>query len=101
MMQEAINKMDDWMTDIAEQTAADALETRDVNHNKTFIKAALRSVVNGLLVSILDNSAGTKKSFGDAIIQVATTQKSLAIIALAGAKDIVCIASIARYAARL
>lgn len=69
------------MTNIAEQIVADALGTCGVDHNKAFFKAASRSALNRQLVSILDDTSGISESFEDAIIQVTTALKLLAIIA--------------------
>lgn len=38
VMQKAIKKLNDWIVNIAEQTAVDALETCDVDHNKDLSK---------------------------------------------------------------
>lgn len=100
-MQEAIDKLNDRAADIAEQTVVAALEIFDVDCNKAFTKTALRSALNELLASILDDSSKIRESFGAAIIQVATALKSLAIIASAGAKDAAAMAPFARYAAKI
>lgn len=65
-----------------------------------FIKAALRSALNGLLISILDDSSCVKEFFEDTTNQVATTQKSLTITALAVTRDTIAIAPIVHYAAK-
>lgn len=83
LMQEAISKLKDRVINIGEQTVVDALETCDVDHNKTFIKAALRNALNRQLVSILDDFLRTRESFENALIQAATAPESLAIGALA------------------
>lgn len=83
------------MIGIAKQTVVDALESRNVVQNKAFIKGALKSVLNELLVFILDDSSGIRESFEDAIVQVATAPKLLAIIASAVTKDTVAITPIA------
>lgn len=80
LMQKTINKLDNRVADIAEQTVLDALETCDVDKNEAFIKSALKSALNGLLVSILDDATDIRDSFENTIIQVATAPKSLAAI---------------------
>lgn len=42
-MQKAIDKLDDLAVNLADQTVVDASDTYDVDHNKAFINAALRS----------------------------------------------------------
>lgn len=86
-MQEAIDKFDDHVLNKAEQALVDALEVCDVELNQVFIEDALRSALIGLLALILSDSSDNEKSFGDAIIQVATAPKSLASTALADARD--------------
>lgn len=46
-------------------------ETCDVYHNKGFVKGALRSALNELLVFVLDDFPGIKDFFDDAVNQVA------------------------------
>lgn len=101
LMQEATNKLTDRVISIAKQTVVHALKICSVNHNKDFIKSALWCVLNGLLVSVLENSSGIKKSFQDAITQVATAPKSLAVIAAAVARDTAATTPTAWYAARI
>lgn len=101
LMQEAIDKLDDRVINIAEQSVVDALEACDINYNKTFIENALRSVLNELALSFLNDSLLVRESFLHAIIQVTIAPKSLAIVASAAARDSAFMASIAWYAARL
>lgn len=72
-----------------------------MDHNKSFIKAALRRPLNRLLVSILDNSSRIRKSFEDAKVQVTMALKSIAIIASAVAKDAAATVFHARYVAKI
>lgn len=89
------------MIDVAERTVVDTLETYDVDRNKAFFKAALKSVLNELVVFILDDSSEIRESFNDAIIQVTTVPNSLAIIAPAVAKDTAAMRPIDRFAAKI
>lgn len=99
-MQSAIDKLHDRVINIAEQTAVDALENCDVDHDRVFIKDTLRSALNGLLVSTIAESSGVETSFEDATVQVVAAPKSIALIASAVAKDIKAMTPIARYAAK-
>lgn len=99
-MHKATNKLGDRLVDIAEQTVVDAFETYDVDHNKDSIKGALKSVLNELLVFILDNSSQIRESFKGAVISVATAPKLLPIIASEVAKDSSAMTPIAWYAAK-
>lgn len=54
--QGAIDKLDDRVIKIAKRTVVDALKTFEVIPNKAFIKGTLKSALNGLLVSIPDDS---------------------------------------------
>lgn len=78
--QEAFNKLNDRVINVAEQTAFDALESCDVARIKAFTKTALRSALNSLIVSNLENVLGCYESSEDARVLVARTPKSLAII---------------------
>lgn len=62
LMQEGSSKLDDWVIDNVKQKVIDALETCDIDHNKAFIKAAMRSALKELLVSILDAWSSFKES---------------------------------------
>lgn len=59
----ALNKLHDCAIDIAKETAVDALETCGADNNKAFIKATLRSTLNGFLVSTLNDLSGIRKPF--------------------------------------
>lgn len=59
-MQEAIHKVVVRVIDIAEQTVIDALEACAVDCNKSFIKKALKSALNGWLVSLQSEFPGVK-----------------------------------------
>lgn len=59
-MQEATDKSDDWVVDIAKKTVADALKTCGVDRNKSLIKSALICALNELLVSVLDDTSGIR-----------------------------------------
>lgn len=45
----------------------DALETCEVDHNKVLIKSAMKSLLNKMLLSFLDDSKPNRESFEDAI----------------------------------
>lgn len=60
LMQEAIDKVDDLMINIAERTVIDAMETCNVDRNKAFIKDTLRSASKRLLGSILNDTSGAR-----------------------------------------
>lgn len=99
-MQEAIDKLTKWVIDIVKQTAVEALETWYMDQNKAYIKVAIKSALNGLVESILGGFSGIRYSVGDAITQVTTVPKSLAIIALSVANDTAAMAPTAWYAAK-
>lgn len=86
------------------QGAIDKLEaawqTCDVGHNKDFIKSALKSALNVLLVFVLDDSSGIKESFEDAKLLVATALKLEAIVASAFARDTAPLKPTTRYASK-
>lgn len=98
---EAIDKLDDSVIDSAELRVVDALEICDVNHNKVFIKLAMKGTLNDLLVSILDEPLSVRKPFENAIFQVAMAKKLLAITASTAARDTADRASDRRYAAKI
>lgn len=98
-MQKAVDKLDDRVIDITTKTLVDALESYDAHRNKEFIKGALRSTLNELLVSILVDSSSIRKSIEDAIIQVATAPKLLVTITSTVAKDTPAMVPTARYIA--
>lgn len=50
MLRKALNKTNDRSFDVAEQTAINALETLNGDHNKRFVKGALRSALNSILL---------------------------------------------------
>lgn len=100
MLEEALDKIDDRMIDVAEQTVINALETCDVDHNKAFVKGALRSALKSLLLSIMEDSSGIRESFEEAIVQVATAPKTLIAIASAMVTDAAIMAPIAKFVAQ-
>lgn len=55
LMQKAFSKMDRWTVDVAEQTGVGAIETCDPDHDKAFIKGALKSAPNELCISIMND----------------------------------------------
>lgn len=99
-MQNAIDKMDDSGTDIAKQIIIDALETRDADCNKRFIKGTLRSTWNRLWDSVLSKSLGIGEFFADAILQMNAAPKPLAIVSSVAASDTVAMAPTALYATK-
>lgn len=99
-MQKVIGKPDECVINIAEQTVVDVLETCYVNHNKGFIKGAMKSALNDLLVCILSDSSNLREFFEYAIIQVANAPKLLVIVASATARDTAAMAPSSRYAAQ-
>lgn len=101
LIQEAVEKLGDPLINITEQTVVDELETRDVDHNYAVMKGAVRSALNGFLVYIMGDSSDNRKSFEDAIVQVATALKSSAIIVSAVARDVATMASTAWYASKI
>lgn len=64
LMQEAIEKLNDHVIDISEQTVVDALKTCGVDRNKAFIKGALRKASNELLASFFSWFIRYWKTFG-------------------------------------
>lgn len=99
LMQGAIDKLDGRMIDMAEQTVVDASKSCYMNQDKAFMKGALRSSLNVLLVSIQDDLSNIRNSFEETIFQLATALKSLAISASAVARETVAIALTALYSA--
>lgn len=100
-MQEGINKLDNGVLDTAKQTVLDALEASDVDPNKSYIKVALRTALNGLLVFVLNDLPGTKESLDDKTVRVETAPKSLAIFASAVARDIAAMDATVWYASMI
>lgn len=98
-MQELIDKTDDRVINVAEQTAL-ALETCYAHYNKAFMKRVLRRALDELLIFTLHGTSGIKKPFEDATSQVATTPKSFVINVSTVARHTVAIRPIARYAAK-
>lgn len=101
LRQEAIDKLYYRVIKIAEQMVVDALKTCDLDHSKVNIKGALRSDLNGLLVSILDDLSGIREFFDDVIIQAATTSKLLPIIVSTILRETATMALITPYAAKI
>lgn len=99
--QEATHKLDYNVGNIAEQTKDSTLEICDVDHKKVFIKSALKCALSKLLLSILDDSLGIKESFQNAIFSVATTSKSITVVALAVGRNNKAVESTARYVAEV
>lgn len=52
LMQETVDKSIECVANISQQKVVHALETYDVDYDKIFIKATLKSALNGLLVCI-------------------------------------------------
>lgn len=63
--------------DLAERTMIEGLEKCNVGHNKVFIKDAIRSALNILLLSILKNEAEVWESVEVAIMQFARSSKEM------------------------
>lgn len=92
-----MEKLDDRVIDLAQRMVIYALETCDVDHNKAFIEGALRSALNSLLLSILENKCGIRELFESAIVQVATSLKVASKIATTIVTDAVVFAPIAKF----
>lgn len=56
LVQKAIDKLDNWVVDVAKQTVIGAVEACDVCHSDAFIKAALKSALTRLMVFTVDDS---------------------------------------------
>lgn len=100
MLCDDLDKMDDHIIDVSEQTVINALEMCDVDYNKAFVKGAILSALNILLLSIMENFPGTIETFEGAIMQVATASRTLAAMASAIAKNATLIAPIAQFASK-
>lgn len=87
--------MDDRVINTTERTMVDALGTCDVDHNGAFIQGRKRVALHSSLLSILVNLLDIEEIFKETIVQEATAFESLAILALAVARDTAAIASIA------
>lgn len=70
-MREDIDKLDNLVPSVAEQTVIDAQKMCDADHNKIFIMGALRRDLIGLLVPITNDYLRVRDPFRGAIIQVA------------------------------
>lgn len=88
--------LDDQVMNISQRTVIDALETCKVDHNKAFIKGALRNAPNSLLISILKNESGIRESSEFAIVQVATSLNFVSKIFKAIVTDAAILAPIAK-----
>lgn len=78
--------MDDSVIDVAKQTVICALKTCRVDHNNAFEKRNLRSDLNFVLISFMEDFSGITGSFEEAIVQVASASKTLTTIASVIAK---------------
>lgn len=76
------------MISILNQAVMDALEAYEFGHIKFYNKCALRTALNGISVSILDDSQSIMKFFEDAVTQEARASISLALFVLAIAREI-------------
>lgn len=56
-MQEDDAKLYNRAANVAKEKVIDAIDTWDVDHNKAFIKGALRSALNGSIIFIMNNSS--------------------------------------------
>lgn len=61
--------------DFAESTVIHALETCNFDQNKVFITGILRSALNSLLLSILENDCEIREWFESVIVQISTSKK--------------------------
>lgn len=100
-MQNAIDKLDNRVIDIAEQTRIDALENFKLDSSRFFIKDTLKIALNKLLVSILNDTLGIMECFEYAMVRVATTPHPSAVVASAAAKSIAAMGLNARFAASI
>lgn len=71
MLGKALDKINDRIFEVPEQTVINALETRNVNNNIAFVKAAPGSAMSALPLSITDDSYGVRQSFERVIVKVA------------------------------
>lgn len=98
-LQESIEKLDNWVIEIAERTVIDAMETCDVYHSKVIVNGALLSFLNSLRMSVLKNGFGIKDIFeSTTIVQVVTIQVVLFKIAKATVTNPTAFAPIAQLA---
>lgn len=67
-MQRAVDQLDDSVINIAKQTVVDVLESCNVDRSLTFIKGAPKSVLDKLLVLVLDHSPNITEFFENSII---------------------------------
>lgn len=80
LFQEGLNKLNDRAIDLGEKTIIDAHETCNLEHNKAFVKKALCSELNSLLMSIPEEESEIWESVEYKIVQVATSQMVLSKI---------------------
>lgn len=77
LLQDALDKLDNKVIDLAGRTVVSALETNDVNHNEVFVKDALCSALNSLLLSILEDDSRIRVSFETAIILIVISESGV------------------------
>lgn len=99
LIEKAKYKLDDRVVDFAEQIVIDALEKINADHNKAFINGTVSSVLNALLISIMDDYSGIRESFGEATTQVATASRSVTTNAAERVKSLSVMAAILKFAA--
>lgn len=59
----AMEKFDDLVMSLTERKVIDTLKTCDVDHNKALTEGELRSALNSLPLSILEDESGIRESF--------------------------------------
>lgn len=101
LAKEAIDMLNSWVIEVAERIVVHTFETWDLGHTKVNIKGALRNALNKLLLSILNDSSDIRKCFEDAIAQLATSLKSLAVKASSLSNDAAANALFDGYAAKI
>lgn len=97
----ALETLDVRVIDIAEQTIIDILEKFSSEHNKVFVRQAIRSAIQDLLASILEDETGICVAFEAAIALVVETSTLAMIVAKVIVSDPAIPSPIGTYVAKM
>lgn len=100
-MRETIDTMDSQVLVVAILAVIDAIDLCDVGRYKAFLMGTLRSALNLLLISIIDDSSGTREAFENAVIQIARPPETPTTTVAAMVKNIAVVAPIAKLTAEI
>lgn len=88
LLQDALDEYENRVMVLAERTAIKALNTCDVDYNKALIKGALRSSLNALLLSILENESEIRDSLELTVFQVSASKMVVWKVVKADGKEL-------------